>query len=38
MAEARAKFECERWVRWDRKDVGGDGFAGEYECLCGHWL
>lgn len=37
MAEARAKSECERWVGGDREDVGGDGLAGEYECLCGHW-
>ena len=37
MAEARAKFECERWVGRDREEVGRDDLAGEYEYLCGHW-
>ena len=37
MVEAGAEFECERWVGRDGEEVRGDGLAGEYECLCGHW-
>ena len=37
MPEAGADFECVRWIGGDGEDVGGDGFAGEYKCLCGHW-
>ena len=35
MPEARAEFERERWVGGDGEDVGRDGLAGEYDCLCG---
>ena len=35
MPEARAEFECERWVGGNGEDVGRDGLAGEYDLLCG---
>ena len=37
MAESGAKFECEIWIGRDGEEVGGDGLAGEYEDLRGHW-